>query len=140
MFWTVRLRSSDVRGIECDVVDHDIELSIAQRAAQSSRVTAICLQELDAGASAPQALARVAAPLLDALLQFERDGFEPFALRFAARDLLRERHVHTTAPDATEGVAIGVSASGALLLRTVDGVRAVSSGEVSVRLDPSAPC
>jgi len=99
-----------------------------------------CLQELDAGASAPQALARVAAPLLDALLQFERDGFEPFALRFAARDLLRERHVHTTAPDATEGVAIGVSASGALLLRTVDGVRAVSSGEVSVRLDPSAPC
>src|SRR5436190_202827 len=41
-------RSSDVRGIECDVVDHDIELSIAQRAAQSSRVTAICLQELDA--------------------------------------------------------------------------------------------
>ncbi|HEY2926982.1 biotin--[acetyl-CoA-carboxylase] ligase [Piscinibacter sp.] len=99
-----------------------------------------CLQELDAQASAPQVLAQVAAPLLDALLQFERDGFAPFALRFAARDLLRERHVRTTQRDAAEGVAIGVSASGALLVRTADGVRAVTSGEVSVRLDPSAPC
>jgi len=99
-----------------------------------------CLQELDPHASAPHALARVAEPLVDALLQFERDGFEPFTLRFAARDLLRERRVRTTSPDATEGIAVGVSNSGALLLRTADGVRAVTSGEVSVRLDPSAPC
>ena len=99
-----------------------------------------CLQELDPHASAPQALARVAEPLVDALLQFERDGFEPFALRFAARDLLRERRVRTTSPDATEGIAVGVSNSGELLVRTADGVRAVSSGEVSVRLEPPAPC
>ena len=97
-----------------------------------------CLHELDARVSAPQALARVALPLVVALRQFERSGFAPFAERFAARDLLFGRSVSTTQADVAEGVAQGVSASGALQVRTASGLRALSSGEVSVRPGPLA--
>ena len=97
-----------------------------------------CLHELDAQVSAPQALARVALPLVVALRQFERSGFAPFAERFAARDLLFGRSVTTTQADVAEGVAQGVSASGALQVRTAAGLRALFSGEVSVRPGPLA--
>ena len=92
------------------------------------------LQEIDAGASAPEVLARVALPLVLAVKQFERDGFAAFAERYAALDLLRGHTVLTTSADASEGLACGVSAQGALLLQTAAGLRHVSSGEVSVRL------
>ena len=97
-----------------------------------------CLHELDARVSAPQVLARVALPLVVALRQFEHSGFAPFAERFAARDLLFGRSVTTTQADVAEGVAQGVSASGALQVRTAAGLRALFSGEVSVRPGPLA--
>ena len=93
------------------------------------------LQEIDPQATAPGVLAQVALPLVQAVKQFEREGFAAFAARFEARDLLRGHKVRTTHPDARDGVARGVSAQGALLVQTADGVKAVSSGEVSVRLD-----
>ena len=96
-----------------------------------------CLQELDAQASAPHALAAVAKPLVEAMLRFQQGGFGAFADAFAARDLLRGRAVHTTQADAAEGVAMGVSPSGALLVRTPEGIKPVASGEVSVRLKAS---
>ena len=92
------------------------------------------LQELDPAVSAPAALARVALPLVQALQQFEREGFTAFAERFAARDLLRGRSVRTTSPEAPEGIACGVSPQGALQLQSDAGVASVVSGEVSVRL------
>ena len=99
------------------------------------------LQEIDPDANAPQVLARVARPLVEALQQFEREGFAPFVPRFDARDLLRGRAVRTTQAGALEGVAVGVAPSGALLLRTPQGVTPVSSGEVSVRLSGGdTPC
>ena len=94
-----------------------------------------CLQELDPGAAAPAVLHRVALPLVLALQQFEREGFAAFSERFAKRDLLRGQPVRTTQPDVPEGFAQGVSANGALLVQTASGLRAVSSGEVSVRLN-----
>ena len=97
-----------------------------------------CLSELDAQASAPQALARIARPLVEALQLFDARGFAAFAERFAARDLLRGHTVHTTREDAAEGVAVGVAASGELLLRTPHGVVPISSGEVSVRLSATS--
>jgi len=92
------------------------------------------LQELDPSATAPGVLAQVALPLVQAVKLFEREGFAAFAARFEARDLLRGHKVRTTHPDACDGVAAGVSALGALLVETADGVMAVASGEVSVRL------
>ena len=92
------------------------------------------LHELDAPTSAPAVLARVALPLVQALQQFEREGFKAFAKRFAARDLLRGRTVRTTSPEVPEGTARGVSAQGVLLVQSATGIASVSSGEVSVRL------
>lgn len=94
-----------------------------------------CLQELNPGITAPLALGLVAAPLVQALREFERHGFAPFAERFAARDLLRGRAITTTQANLPEGVARGVTATGTLLVQTPAGMREVSSGEVSVRLD-----
>ena len=97
-----------------------------------------CLQELSASASAPDALHRVALPLLKALRQFEREGFAGFASAYARRDLLRGRRVstHDAAASAAplDGTVEGVSASGALLLRVGSALHLVTSGEASVRL------
>lgn len=91
-----------------------------------------CLHEFDDGASAPRALHAVAAPLVRALLQFEADGFAPFAEAFARRDVLRGQTVHTTSPQLAEGVAEGVDAHGALRVRAGT-EQVLVSGEVSVR-------
>lgn len=110
-----------------------------------------CLQEIDPDASAPQVLARVVVPLVDALQRFGREGFAGFADRFAARDVLRGRAVQAAAAGVVgaealvrtavgiEGVAEGVSNTGALRVRVPgDGLHEVMSGEVSVRLRPAA--
>jgi BirA family transcriptional regulator, biotin operon repressor / biotin---[acetyl-CoA-carboxylase] ligase len=98
-----------------------------------------CLQELDDQATAPLALARIAAPLVQALREFERHGFAPFAERFAARDLLRGRAITTSLPSLPGGVARGVTSTGTLLVECPTGVREVNSGEVSVRLERGGP-
>ena len=91
-----------------------------------------CLQELQPGIDAPQALHRVAQPLVRALQTFEREGFAPFAAAFARRDLLFGQPVTTTFPGVPQGVAEGVDAQGALRVRA-DGLHTLVSGEVSVR-------
>lgn len=96
-----------------------------------------CLQEIEPQASAPATLARIALPVVRSLRRFEREGFAGFRAAFQARDLLAGRRVHTSATGLPEGVARGVSESGALLLQTDDGLHTVASGEVSVRLTPA---
>jgi len=95
---------------------------------------AACVRELDAEATAPSTLARVALPLLQALKTFEREGFAAFADRYAARDLLLDQSVTTTQSDLPHGTARGVDGRGALRIETANGVQLLSSGEVSVRL------
>jgi BirA family biotin operon repressor/biotin-[acetyl-CoA-carboxylase] ligase len=107
-----------------------------------------CLQEIDYGITAPQALARVAEPLVRALLAFEADGFAPLQARFAARDRLAGQAVSTTLAETPEGIADGVDDEGALWLRVGDQRHRLASGEVSLRRPPSeatgptepAPC
>ena len=99
------------------------------------------LQEFEPQANAPALLERVALPLVKALKLFEREGFGAFAERYAARDLLRGQPIRTTLADVPEGIAKGVSNEGALLVQTAAGLQSISSGEVSVRLNPpAAPC
>lgn len=97
-----------------------------------------CLDEIDPAMTAPAALHRVAAPLATALRRFESEGFAGFATDYAARDLLCGHPVRTTQQGLAEGIARGVDASGALQVQTAGGVVAVTSGEVSVRLQPDA--
>jgi len=104
-----------------------------------------CLQEISPAATPPSALHRVALPLVRALQQFEREGFAGFASAYARRDLLSGQRVSAVdtaasgrADGTVEGLADGVTASGALRLRTDDGaLREIGSGEVSVRLTQS---
>lgn len=105
-----------------------------------ARTGVACLQEIQPGATPPSALAAVALPLVLGLQQFEREGFAAFEERFAARDILRGRQVHTNHAAARTGIAQGVGADGSLRVATDDGqVHAIGSGEVSVRLDPPGP-
>ena len=89
------------------------------------------LQDVLPAVDAPAALARVLAPLVAAVQQFEAQGFAPFQARFAARDVLRGRAVRLS--DGTEGQALGVDAQGAFMVQTAAGVQAVISNEISVR-------
>lgn len=102
-----------------------------------------CLAELQAAVPVPgQVWARVAPPLVHALLAFEQEGFGPLAPAYGRRDLLRGQRV-CAAPEGgaeREFVAEGVAADGALSLRDAHhGTRlALSSGEVSLRLPAHA--
>ena len=89
------------------------------------------LEELLPGIGAPQTLLRIAAPLLQAIRDFELRGFAPFQPGFAQRDALMGEPL--TLSDGTCGIAQGVNAEGALLLRTADGLQAITSSEVSLR-------
>ena len=116
-----------------------IGLNVLPFAAADVNTGFATLRELDAGATAPAVLARIALPLVRALKRFEQQGFAAFAQAFAARDLLYGREVRTTLADVPHGVARGVSAQGALRVETPAGVVTVSSGDVSVRLDGPVP-
>lgn len=94
-------------------------------------ITPTSLQALWPGVDAAWALQAVAAPLVQAVLDFEREGFAPFRARFAARDALAGRWVKLS--DGTEGTACGVGTHGALSVQTKDGLQDISSLEVSVR-------
>lgn len=100
------------------------------------------VSELQPGITAPQALHQVAVPLVLALLRFQAEGFAPFAAAFDRRDLLKGQPVTTTSANLPAGLALGVDAHGALLVSEPEApysVRALTSGEVSVRLQPGGP-
>ncbi len=82
-------------------------------------------------ATAAAALARVSPPLVQALLDFAREGFAPLQARYARRDALAGREVSTS--EGLQGVALGVGASGALRLQLPGRVLELVSDEVSVR-------
>jgi BirA family biotin operon repressor/biotin-[acetyl-CoA-carboxylase] ligase len=89
------------------------------------------LVELLPGIDAPQALLRIAPALVQALQAFEQQGFASFQTRFNARDALGGLTVSLS--DGSSGVAQGVDGIGALRVLTDQGVKKISSAEVSVR-------
>ena len=92
-----------------------------------------CMQEFEPGIDAPHALARIARPWVEAVLLFQREGFAPFKPRFERLDCLKGQLVTTTLDDLPSGVAEGVDATGALLVRVGPSLRTVGVGDVSVR-------
>lgn len=83
----------------------------------------------------PQALHAIAPALIHALQEFAEHGFAAFQTRFQARDALNGHTVQFSSPSAPkDGVAVGVDARGALLVRTERGLERVNSQEVSVRM------
>ena len=112
-----------------------VGLNILPRDAPGVSTPPAWLQELLPGVDAPQALVRVAAPLVQTLQAFEALGFAPFQARFNARDVLRDREVGVSDGQGgvVRGSAHGVTGTGALLVHTETGMRQITSSEVSVR-------
>jgi len=98
-----------------------------------------CMQEFEPSIDAPQALARIARPWVEAVLLFQREGFAPFKARFERLDCLKGHVVTTTLDDLPSGVAEGVDHSGALLVRAGPSLRTVGVGDVSVRASAEPP-
>ena len=96
------------------------------------------LQELVPGIDAAGALLRVVAPLVQTVQAFAQFGFAPFQARFARRDVLAGRSVTVfEGKNKLEGDAHSVGANGALLVHTADGMKEITSSEVSVRPLPA---
>jgi BirA family biotin operon repressor/biotin-[acetyl-CoA-carboxylase] ligase len=93
------------------------------------------LSELIPELGAAQLLVRVLAPLVQALLRFENQGFAPLQQAYSDRDVLRGQSL--VCSDGRSGTGAGVDVRGALLLHTAHAVEAVISDEVSVR--PTLP-
>jgi len=94
----------------------------------------------DLASLSPQPVARqaVCVALLDALLpmlaRFEREGLAPFLPGWARHDLLAGRPVRVVEGErVSEGVALGISADGALRVRDDAGERHFHAGETSLR-------
>ncbi len=98
---------------------------------QPAALAPAALRDILPGVDVAQALALVAAPLVQAVQAFGLFGFAPFQARFAARDALAGRAVQLS--DGTEGMAHGVGENGALLVHTAAGMKEITSSEVSVR-------
>lgn len=111
-----------------------IGVNIRTPVAEGLSTEPVGLDELLPGLGAPQALARIAANLVQAVQAFEARGFAPFQGKFNALDALAQLPV--TLSDGLQGVALGVDTSGALLVSTAQGVQRVTSAEVSVRVQP----
>ena len=112
-----------------------VGLNIRPRPADGLSTPPAALTECWPDSTAAACLARVVAPLVRTLLDFEAAGFAPLQARFATRDVLQGRRVHTS--DGQQGEALGVSANGALRLQTASGVHEIHSAEVSVRPFPA---
>jgi BirA family biotin operon repressor/biotin-[acetyl-CoA-carboxylase] ligase len=118
-----------------------VGLNVATPVLYDAQTLAAGLREMAPLLSPAETLRQVAPPLLRAVLDFERQGFAPFAARFAALDVLQGCDVRTTHPEAPEGLACGVDERGALRVQTskttssgtFSAIVCVGQGEVSVR-------
>lgn len=108
-----------------------VGLNIRPRLADGLSTPPAALSELLPELTAPSCLARVASPLIQALLRFESQGFAPLQAAFEARDTLKGRQVHTS--DGQQGLAMGVGPNGALRIQTDGLVHDIVSSEISVR-------
>jgi len=108
-----------------------VGINIRERNGTGLRTPPAWLQQVLPALDAPQALLRVAAPLVHTIKVFEGNGFQPFQARFNERDALGGLEV--TFSDGLVGTAMGVDEKGALMVQTAQGLKKVTSSEVSVR-------
>lgn len=108
-----------------------VGINIGARDATGLATPPAWLGEVLPGVDAAQALLRIAAPLVQTLKVFEMHGFAPFMNRFNGRDALGGLSISLS--DGLIGVAQGVDAVGALQVHTDQGLKKITSAEVSVR-------
>jgi BirA family transcriptional regulator, biotin operon repressor / biotin---[acetyl-CoA-carboxylase] ligase len=111
-----------------------IGINVGEQPMVEADYATACLTELWPEATPQDALARIGAPLAQALVAFDAHGFAPLQDAYARRDVLRGQLVKTTDVAMPEGVAAGVDTDGALKIAAGGHTHRVMSGEVSVRL------
>ncbi len=114
-----------------------IGINILPRDGKGLSTLPAALCELLPDADAPATLARVVAPLVHAIRRFETEGFAPLRKTFHLRDVLYGHEL--VCSDGITGMGRGVDSDGALLLHTPDGLKKITSAEVSVRPLPRPP-
>jgi len=112
-----------------------VGLNLTQPPATDLRNPAAGLQQVLPGLDAATLLARVALPLVQAMVNFDASGFAPLQAAFNRRDILRGQTL--VCGDGRSGTGAGVDTRGALLLHTAHGLETVLSDEVSVRQAPN---
>jgi BirA family transcriptional regulator, biotin operon repressor / biotin---[acetyl-CoA-carboxylase] ligase len=108
-----------------------VGLNVRKPSANDLRTPATGIDEFWEGATAPLVLERVAAPLIQMLLDFSSHGFAPLQQRFSQRDAILGQVIGTS--DGLQGVCQGVDADGVLQIDTAHGRVKINSAEVSVR-------
>ena len=129
----ILIETASVGEVRYAVIGVGINLLPPPAQGLSTAPAALCelLPDMDAAA----ALARIAAPLVQAIRRFETEGFAPLRPAFHARDLLYGREL--VCSDGVTGMARGVDAVGALLVHTDNGLKKITSAEVSGRPSPT---
>lgn len=128
----ILVETASIAGSKARYAIAGIGVNIEPRAADPSYSTQpVALRELHPSFDAATALVALAPGVIAAMRAFEQEGFAPLQERYAARDALAGRPIRLS--DGTEGVARGVDGTGALVVHTAAGLKAVTSSEVSVR-------
>lgn len=116
-------------GLNVDLPD---EMHDAPAPGWASKVTDLkeCIESLP---SRPVLTAGILQCVLSSVARFQSDGFAAFHAAWGGYDWLKGKSVYVDEADArTAGIADGVGEDGALLVRTADGMRRITSGSVSV--------
>lgn len=92
------------------------------------------LRSLKPGLSRNQVAAAVLDELLQAVDEFQRDGFAPYQQYWAGRDIYMNKEVRIIAANNEKrGVVKGVNRKGELMLHSERGMEVINAGEISVR-------
>lgn len=114
-----------------------VGINILPRDASGLQIAPAALTEVLPDMNAAAALGSVVPQLVHTLQRFELHGFSELRTAFHARDLLYGQHVLCS--DNLTGIARGVDANGALMVHTAQGLKKISSAEVSIRPAASLP-
>lgn len=145
--WSTPAASAAVIGIGINVRRDETlaaELKAAAAAAstpgQARATPPAALSQALPGANLTDTLAAVLEALAGMLERFSADGFAPFRERWSACHAYAGREVVLLEQglETARGAALGVDETGQLLLATATGVRAVATGDVSLRLAQTA--
>lgn len=124
------LRSHLMIGVGLNVLPGDVEVD--------QPVTDLA-SHVDSDISRSDVAASVINGLVSLLAGWPDSGFNSWREAWCARDMLKGELITVTGGEDLAGVASGVDETGALLVRTEQGMRAVFSGEASVRRNKN-PC
>ena len=108
-----------------------IGINITPQDGAGLQIPPAALSELLPDITAPKALGLIIPDLVRSLQRFEREGFAGLRTEFHTCDLLYGQTV--VCSDNVTGLARGVDAQGALMVHTANGLKKISSAEVSVR-------